>query len=456
MTRSPRARRTAPLVGLLAVLLLAGGGLAVLPATAAGDGPGYTKEYVPLRSQTNGVLYDQVEPGPNATVGLILMHPNNNFQNSLACNELAARGFTLLCVAGQYTNTNREDMIWEELPLDVAPAVRYLRAMPDVDSVVLVGHSGGGQLMPFYQNVAENGVAACQQPERIVRCTDELADLPPADGVVLLDAHHGYGANTLTSLDAALRVEDRPKAVSRAVDMYSPRNGYTGDGATYTPQFTDRYLDAQADRHERLVTAAQEAVERIDSGEGDFPDDEPFPVFRGDARIWQCDVRLVSRTKGEYPVLRADGSADVEVARTVRVPSCDPESNASFSGGAVQYTAKAFLSSQSIRTTGDYDITEDSIEGVEWESSNTSTPANVEGVTVPLLIMAMTGHYWMVSSEMFYDHSGSQDKELVFVEGASHSFTVCRACEDTPGQYGDTVALTFDHMAGWLTDRYVS
>ncbi|GII42763.1 hypothetical protein Pph01_77660 [Planotetraspora phitsanulokensis] len=29
-------------------------------------------------------------------------------------------------------------------------------------------------------------------------------------------------------------------------------------------------------------------------------------------------------------------------------------------------------------------------------------------------------------------------------------------CEKTPVQYGDTVKTTFDHMAGWLTDHYVS
>src|SRR5947207_578623 len=55
----------------------------------------------------------------------------------------------------------------------------------------------------------------------------------------------------------------------------------------------------------------------------------------------------------------------------------------------------------------------------------------------PTLIMAMTGHYWMVSAELFFERARSTDKELVFVEGASHNIVPCRACESTPGEYGE-------------------
>lgn len=456
MSLLARPRFVIPALGVLAgSFLFAGTGSAADPEDA--DDPGYTQEFVPLGgSQVNGVLYEQTAPGANAAVGVLLAHPNNNFQNSLACHELAERGFTALCFTTRYNNTNRETMIWEDLALDVAPAVQYMRERDGIEQVVLVGHSGGGQLFPFYQNVAENGAAACQEPERIVKCDDELEGLPPADGLVLLDAHHGYGANTLTSLDGSLAKESEPDSVRPSLDMYNPRNGYSEDGSDYSERFIDRYLGAQADRHEDLLRAARKAVAKVADGRAQFPDAQPFPVYRTDARIWQCDVDLVSRTKGEHPVLRADGAETVEVARTVRVPSCDPESNASFEGGAVQYTAEAFLSSQTIRTTDEYDITEDSIEGVVWESSNTSTPENIGGVTVPTLIMAMTGHYWMVSSEMFYDRSAAEDRTLAFVEGASHGFTPCEACEDTPGEFGDTVSTTFDYLGEWLEERYAA
>lgn len=455
MPRFTRLRVGTALVAILGAVFVAGGSGSAAPGDASDAAHRYTTLFVPLHgSQVNGALYQQADPGPRASVGLIMMHPNNNFQNALACNELAERGFTALCVASQYNNTNRETMVWENLALDVAPAVRYLRDLDGVDKVILVGHSGGGQLMPFYQNVARNGAQVCQDPVRIVKCGDELDGLPAADGLVLLDAHHGYAANTLTSLDASVADESRPDSVRPDLDMYEPRNGYDSTDPSYTERFHDRYLSAQAEREKRLMRAAGSAQADVESGRGQFPDAQQFPVFRTDARLWQCDVRLVSRTKGEYPVLRADGSTRVEVARTVRRPSCDPESNASFEDGAVQYTSEAFRSSQAIRTTKAYDVTEDSIEGIVWESSNTSTPENIKGVHEPTLIMAMTGHYWMVSSEMFYERSPAGDKTLAFVEGASHSFTPCTECGTTPGQYGDTVKTTFDYVATWLEERY--
>jgi len=119
------------------------------------------------------------------------------------------------------------------------------------------------------------------------------------------------------------------------------------------------------------------------------------------------------------------------------------------------YTVKSWLSSNALRVDPErYRMTEDSIEGIDWQSSNTSTPANIAGVRAPLLIMAMTGHYWMVSSEIFYQRATSRDKQLVFVEGASHNIVPCRACEVFPGQYGDTVKTTFDHVANWLRERF--
>src|ERR1700730_16410366 len=112
-----------------------------------------SREYLRLRTKTVGLLYSPAVLGPHASVGLVLMHPNSDVLNHIGGAELASRGFRVLCINGQYVNTRREYMIWEQVPLDVQPAVEYLRQLPGIRSVVLVGHSGGGQLMPFYQNV---------------------------------------------------------------------------------------------------------------------------------------------------------------------------------------------------------------------------------------------------------------------------------------------------------------
>ncbi len=429
-------------------------------------GEDFSREYARLRRQTFGLLYRPARRGPRAAVGLIIMHPNSNYLDHIGGPELARRGFHVLCMNGQYFNTRREYLIWEKVPLDVKSGVEHLRTLPGIETVVLVGHSGGGQLMPFYQNVAENGPDACRGGDRFVDCSDELAGLPPADGLVLLDAHHGYAANTLTALDPAVLDEARPNHIEPSLDAFNPANGYNPGGSRYTEDFRARYFRAQAERMLRLTERALARQRVIAAGTGVFPDDEPFLMARGQARLWQLDPSLLSRTRGAYPVLKANGSTVTEVPRCVRVagvtpggggePGLTPAVNASFHQGAVSYSVRSWLSGNALRVDAErYGATEDAITGIDWHSSNTSTPANLEGVRVPLLLVAMTGHYWMVSGELFFERAGSADKELVFVEGASHNITPCRACEQAPGQYGDTVKRTFDHVAGWLDRRFV-
>jgi pimeloyl-ACP methyl ester carboxylesterase len=454
----------ARLVVVSAILI---GLMGAAPSAAGAQADAVSREYVRLRAQTFGLLYSPSVLGPESSVGLILMHPNSDFLNHVGCSEMAKRGYRVLCINGQYFNTRREYMIWEKVPLDVKPAVEYLRQLPGIQSVVLVGHSGGGQLMPFYQNVAENGVAACRGQGRYVDCPDELGGLPPADAIVMLDAHHGYSANTLTSMDPAVRDEVSPNVVDPALDVFNPNNGYDPAGGTYSDAFKRRYFRAQAERMLRLTDRALGRQLAITQGKGLFADDEPFLLARGQARLWQLDTSLISHTRGAYPILKSDGSTVVGVPRSVRVagvtpgsggePSLTARTNAAYATGAVNYTVTSWLSNNALRVDPDrYTVTEDSIEGIDWSSSNTSTPANMQGVRAPVLIMSFTGHYWMVPAEIFFQHAASQDKQLVFVEGATHNITPCRACEQVPGQYGDTVKTTFDYVAGWLRERFVT
>ncbi|NIN34068.1 MAG: hypothetical protein GTO60_02730, partial [Gammaproteobacteria bacterium] len=64
---------------------------------------------------------------------------------------------------------------WEDNALAIKQGIEYLRSLPGISTVVLLGGSGGGPTMSFYQAVAENGVAFCQQPQKLTKCSDELA-----------------------------------------------------------------------------------------------------------------------------------------------------------------------------------------------------------------------------------------------------------------------------------------
>src|SRR6185503_20867156 len=99
----------------------------------------FTREYVRLRRQTFGVLYSPTRPVPRMSIGLVVMHPNSNYLDHVAGAQMAQRGFRVLRVNGQYFNTRREYLLWEKVPLDVKPAVDYMRQLPALEHVVLVG-----------------------------------------------------------------------------------------------------------------------------------------------------------------------------------------------------------------------------------------------------------------------------------------------------------------------------
>jgi hypothetical protein len=322
--------------------------------------------------------------------------------------------------------------------------------------VVLIGHSMGAPMMAFYQHVAEKGPRACAVPERLAPCEPAaLENLPRADGLILLDPHLGDAAATLTYIDPAITDEAAPARRDKSLDMFDTANGFTPKGATYTPEFRKRYLSAQAARNARLIEDAQKRSRELAGGNaGAYRDDASFVIPGANAaRLFQPDVALLRRTKRPHLLLKADGTNAEQVLVSVRGPSGRAADALTFSGSALPTTVKSFLAGRAIRTTAEYDMMEDDITGIDWDSSNTSTPTNVKGVSVPLLIMAMTGHYFLRPSEIILDQAASADKQLVGLEGATHGLTPCNACAPTPGAFGDTVRRAYDYVDGWLSSR---
>ncbi|MCF3961084.1 hypothetical protein [Streptomyces fuscigenes] len=407
------------------------------------------------KAQVIGSLYQPDTPNGNQSTALLLTHENDDFIGSVPCVQLAARGYTVLCVKSQYADQAAAD--WDSLALDVSASVTYLRGLPAVDKVVLVGWSGGGAIMSYYQNVAQNGLAACQAAERLDPCGDDLGDMPPADGVVLLDAIPGIAFSDLTALDASVTDENDLRVRDESLDMFAGRNGYLANGpSAYSQTFINHYLAGQAQRENHLIGQAQKTGRQIGNGNGQYSNAAPMPVGRDSARLWEADPGLLSHTKGKYPVISPQhpGGGAPQVVRSVRVPSADPDDNETWDSSKGGFTNSSFLSVGAIRATNPK-ITADSISGIDWASSNTATVDNVKGIHSPLLIMSMTGHYWLVPSEMYYDNAvHAKSKQLVFVKGATHGFTPCTACAKTPGAFGDTVAETFNYVSSWLQKNY--
>ncbi len=413
--------------------------------------------FVRLGSGVPGVLYEPVTPGDKSQIGIFVMHSGGDYLTHSACTEMSKRGYRVLCANNTTSKAGTsDDGSMDRMLLDAKLGVAYLRTYPGIKKVVLLGHSGGGVLMSSYQNIAENGLKACQGPEKIVKCPDSLAGLPAADGLMLVDSNWGLPEMMLFSIDPAVVSENNGQKLNPDLDLFNPKNGFNPVGSKFSDAFVHKYLSATGKRNNEMVKTALDRVAAIEAGKGEYSDDEPFTVpgaeFKGnDNRMFAQDVSLMAHTRKAWPLLRADGSVVTEVIPSVRVPENPVSVTHSMVQGALKTTVRNFLSTYAIRVTDDFGYDADSVHGIDWTSSYSSPAGNIEGVKVPLLTMGMTGHWEYLAAETIYEHAKSADKTLVFVEGATHVYTNCTKCEKTPGQFGDTQKTTYDYVDGWLS-----
>jgi pimeloyl-ACP methyl ester carboxylesterase len=421
---------------------------AVLAATASVGLPQSNPIYVPFNpGAVKGALYKpDIDPAPQ--VAVLLMHRTANFMSHIAAKELSQRGFMVLAMNPRSDN-NEAAVKWEENALDVKSGMEFLRKQPGIQKVILLGHSGGGPAMSFYQAVAEKGVSYCKGLNKLVECDDRLAGLPKADGIILVDAHPGNSVNTLRAINPAVLNDTDPHGINPELDPFNSKNGYDPKGSKYSEEFKAKYFKAQAQRMNRLIDAAQAELKRMKEGKGRYPDDDVFLVVRGEgARLMDIDMSVHHATLKPRKLLKNDGTISTQIVESVRRPTpASEKANASFNSGTRLLTLRSFLSANAIRST-------DSMDGIDWCSSNNSTPCALRNVTVPILITAMGGHYFIRDNEIHYEAAASADKDFIVLEGATHGIRPCTACETTPGQYSNSVKNYFDYLQKWINARF--
>ena len=294
--------------------------VAAIPAAAA-----HKTTFVELAPNTPATIYEPATPGPKARVALVTIHPYANYIGHSSCANMAERGYVVVCSNTPYSNSQYGYETVEKLFPTIRAAVERARRAPGVEKVVLIGHSAGAPMMAYYQNAAQHGPGVCNGPEKLLPCDEALArDLPAADGLVLLDPHLGDAFATLAYIDPAIADETRPAARTKALDLFDPANGYDPERrrATYPEAFRKAFLAAQAARNAGLVASAQELLADIKAGaDGSFADDMPFVIPGATAaRLFQPDISLLRKTKKEYVLLKADGTAPKQALTPVRAP----------------------------------------------------------------------------------------------------------------------------------------
>ncbi len=428
---------------------------------------------------TTQVIVRTPPANPKAHTAIIVMHAFGGSANNPACMAMAQRGYTTLCIDHVFSGQQFDYKGYEDHAPALSASVNHLRNnVPGITKIVLLGHSMGGPLMAFYANVSENGLAACQNPARIIPCDPEnIVDaqgrnkLPAIDGIILSDTHPGDAAATFTYVDPAIINPNEPGKRDPQLDMFAAANGYPGDAqaaapnykdANYSVAFSNRFFDAQAARNAQILKQAQDLLARIKAGDKTlYPDDAliTVPGAEGAARLLQADLDLWKCTKRAHIFLTRDGRSDMSPGPicSARVPSASLK-DANSVNSVIHVPARVWLGARALRTNGPYRQTADGTTGIDWDSSNTSTITHMKTVTKPLLMISHGAHYFMAPDEMIFDAAKSADKTFVVVEGATHPGTPCGDCETArglpKGYYGDTLTRRHDYFDEWLSKRF--
>jgi len=413
-------------------------------------------EYIPL-GRVSAALY-KPDSGAAPHIAFLVSHRTANNLNNIACRELAKRGFLALCWNTRFVN-NEAAVRWEDIAFDVKTTVDYVRKIPGITKVVLLGHSGGSPLMSYYEAVAEAGPNWCKGPGKLMQCTGTM-DFKPADGIVFPDAHPGNGVQSLRGLNpSVVQNKDGTLKIIPELDPFSVKNGFNPEGASHYPkEFQARYFAAQSKAMNDLIARAQSQMQLIKDGKAVYPDDDIFAIpgggFSGagagsaDLNSMDPSIPELMSTARPEKVLKNDGSIAMEVAHSVAVP--EPENakaNHSFERGTKVFTLKSFLSANAVKSTN-------ALDGIEWCSSNNSTMCAVQSIKIPTLIAAMGAFHFVRDQELMFDLSGAKDKDYIVIEGAVHGYTPCKACEKTPGQYSNSDKNLFDYIAKWANARF--
>ena len=275
--------------------------------------PGVIREFVGLPSPTarragagghpcQGLYHRGV--GRKPKVAMIATHYQIDFSEHYLADYMATRGIGFLGWNTRFRGFESSFLLDHAL-VDIGVGVRWLRETQAVETIVLLGNSGGGSLMAAYQAQA---VEPNLTPLPGMRPAAGLTDLLPADGYVASAAHPGRPDVLTAWMDGAVVDENDPVATDPDLDLFNERNG-----PPYSSEFLTRYRSAQVARNNAITDWAEKELKRVRAA--GFSD-RPFTVMR----TW-ADPRMVDPTleptkrPAEYVLCRRPGQGQPFRAR---------------------------------------------------------------------------------------------------------------------------------------------
>jgi pimeloyl-ACP methyl ester carboxylesterase len=364
------------------------------------------REFVSLTSATSirngagfmpcqGLYYSP--KGRKPKVAFIATHYNVDFSEHYPAEYMARRGYGYLGWNTRFRG-NEAFFILEHALIDIGAGVDWLRQTAGVETVVIVGNSGGGSLMGAYQSQASDPNITAT---RGLRLPEAVTQLPACDYYISLNAHAGRPEVLTAWMDPAVTDELDPTSTDDDLSMYNPDNG-----PPYSADFVQRYRAAQVSRNHRITDWCLAELARL---EGLGIHDRAFGMYR----TW-ADLRLM------------DGEIDPSDRPVGQCYAGDPKTaNYSPRGIGLTNTCRTWLSMWSLR--------ESQCRGAH----------HLGRITVPSLVIQSTGDTGVFPSDAqgIHDALAADDKTLQFMKG-DHYLT-------EPAGARDEVA---DRMVGWLNN----
>ncbi|MDA2934669.1 lysophospholipase [Acidobacteria bacterium AH-259-D05] len=384
-----------------------------------------------------GVLYTLTDKAPKTAV--IFIHPEGDNRNTWQSIPLAREGFAAFGFATRYVKEDHH-LIMEEILLDLAEAIRFLKQERGFTHVVLHGHSGGGGVVSFYQNQAQKeppnrvkGTPAGDSPDL------NKYDLPQADGLIISAAHLGRGFAVARKLDPSVTDEDDPLSVDPSLDPFDPQNGFRPPpgSSEYSEAFLKRFEAGQEARMQRLIAKAYGMVTERKMYQKllnapDFnqrPPQEQLKIQRG--AIVQRYMTIYRNFANLYYMIPTIDPNDRELGG---LTNSRPDLRNYYAHFHPRNTTpEAFLSGNSL-------------------ASNVYSPKLLPGVTVPVLVILGSADpsARIFESRTAFEAAASKDKEFVLIEGADHGY---RPAGPKAGK-GDQREQTIRALASWLSKRF--
>ena len=191
-----------------------------------------------------------------------LMHPRELIATHYLVPEVLLSG-SACWVQGSRSVGNDVRLEHEIALFDVAAGLNFLRGA-GFEHLTLLGNSGGAALFALYiqQSGAEPSRRFAKTPGgRPTKLAE--ANLPLAERLILIAPHLGPGKLLQNCIDPSVTDEADALAIDASLFAFSKENGFQRppESARYSPQFLERYRQAQRERVARIDASARASIE---------------------------------------------------------------------------------------------------------------------------------------------------------------------------------------------------